>query len=258
MPKIRFTKAIKTRLLQLCFFSVSLYGLIFFPIKWTIYGLFSYIFLETLAGNIGLHRYFGHKSFETYGFIKPLFRFLCHYIGVGSVVSWVGQHRYHHKHSDTPMDVHSPHYQGLWKIMFGIWNLKVERKMIVDILKDKKLLVWHRHYFRFHILIIIVYLIIDYHFKTFLFYALYALPNLMCLLSGYVLAVVTHIHGYQTYPLGDQSRNSWIANIYTLGEGWHNNHHANPNNCRQGELWYEWDFPAFLIECFFKKLLRIK
>ena len=258
MPKIRFTKAIKTRILQSLFFITSLYGLISFPFHWTIYGLCSYIFLETIAGNIGLHRYFGHRSFETYGFIQPIFRFFCHYIGVGSVVSWVGQHRYHHKHSDTVKDVHSPHYQGLFKIMFGVWNLNVERKMITDILKDQKLLYWHRNYFKFHLLIIGIYLIFDYYLNTHFFYSLYALPNLMCLLSGYVLAIVTHIHGYQTYPVGDKSSNSWIANIYTLGEGWHNNHHANPDNYRQGELWYEWDLPAFLIEHFLAKNLPMK
>ena len=251
--KIRWTKALKTRLLQLMFFIVSVYGLIFFPLQWAVYGLIAYVFLESLAGNIGLHRYYGHKSFETYNFFKPLFRFLCHYIGVGSVLSWVGQHRYHHKYSDTAKDVHSPHHQGILKIMFGMWNLKVERQMVADILKDKKLIRWHRHYFKFHILIAGIYLIIDWYFKSHFFYALYALPNLLCLLSGYVLAIVTHIHGYQTYPVEDQSRNSWIANIYTLGEGWHNNHHNNPENYRQGERWHEWDLPAFLIETLFLK-----
>ena len=251
--KIRFTKAIKTRILQLIFLITSIYGLFFLSLEWTICALLSYIFLEIVAGNIALHRYFGHKSFETYNFMKPFFRFICHYIGVGSVLSWVGQHRYHHQYSDTPQDVHSPHYQGLFKIMFGIWTLKVEKKMIVDILKDKKLMFWHHNYFKFHVCIIGVYLIVDYFFKMHFFYSLYALPNLMCLFSGYVLAIVTHIHGYQTYSVKDESRNSWIANIYTLGEGWHNNHHAKPDSYKQGELWYEWDIPAFFIKYFFKK-----
>ena len=76
------------------------------------------------------------------------------------------------------------------------------------------------------------------------------MPALMCLISGYVLATVTHYHGYKTYKVNDHSTNSWIANVYTLGEGWHNNHHAKPNQMRQGEQWWEWDLPAFIIERF--------
>ena len=35
--------------------------------------------------------------------------------------------------------------------------------------------------------------------------------------------VIAHIHGYQNHKTGDESRNSWIANLATMGEGWHNN-----------------------------------
>ncbi len=249
----RWTKAVKIRILQLVFFVVSIMGILTLSFQWTLLGLFSYVFLETVAGNIALHRYFAHKSFETYTFIEPIFRFLSHYIGLGSVVSWVATHRYHHKHSDTVKDAHSPHHQGIFKIIFGLWNLNIERKMIRDILQDKKLLKWHRHYFKFHIFIIGLFISIDFIFKSHFFYSLYALPNLLCLLSGYVLVVITHSHGYQTYPTGDESRNSWIANIYTLGEGWHNNHHAQPDNYQSGELAHEWDLPALLIRWLFLK-----
>lgn len=237
------------RVLQGFFLLVSM--MIFFvPWTWTALAVMMYVVLETLGGNIGLHRYYGHRSFKTTPAWDRILCFFAHYVGVGSVVSWVGQHRYHHKHSDTDADVHSPRHQGIWNILFGIWSVKIPRAMIRDVVKDKRLMWWNKHYWHLHLTLIFVYLAIDLMFGTYTLYALYALPNLMCLISGYVLAIVTHYHGYKTHDIGDEATNSWLANIYTLGEGWHNNHHAYPARLRQGEKWWEWDLPAFVVEKF--------
>jgi stearoyl-CoA desaturase (delta-9 desaturase) len=45
---------------------------------------------------------------------------------------------------------------------------------------------------------------------------------------------------------GDDSRNNWWLAIITMGEGWHNNHHAYQRSTRQGFRWYEFD-PTFYI-----------
>lgn len=250
---------IKIRLLQYFFLIASVLGLLFLPLFWILLGLFAYTILETLAGNIGLHRYYCHNSFQTNKFWETILRFLSHYIGVGSVITWVGQHRHHHKHSDTKDDVHNYRDLGILKVLFGVWEVNIERKLVKDVIKDKKLLWWHKNYWNLHISLIILWSLIDLMFNTYFLFALYALPNLMCLISGYVLAITTHSHGYKTYDLGsDQATNSWIANIYTLGEGWHNNHHAKPGQMRQGELWWEWDLPAFVIERFLRNDDRTK
>ena len=247
MIKIVKKDNIRIRILQYFFLFVSMYGLIFLPYQWILLGIASYCFLETFAGNIGLHRYYGHKSFETSKSWDFILRFLSHYIGVGSVVSWVGQHRKHHHFSDTDYDVHNFRSLGLAKVLFGVWDVTIEKKYIKDVIKNDKLMWWHRNYWGFHVLLILVFSLIGVEFL----FAFYALPNLMCLISGYVLAIVTHHHGYVTYELeNDRSTNSCIANIYTLGEGWHNNHHANPKKLRQGEEWWEWDLPAFVVERF--------
>jgi stearoyl-CoA desaturase (delta-9 desaturase) len=62
------------------------------------------------------------------------------------------------------------------------------------------------------------------------------------------LTVIGHTHGYTNYTINDSSKNSWLANILSLGEGWHNNHHAQPWNHRQGHRWWEIDPPAWVIE----------
>lgn len=242
-------KNFQIRLLQYFFFFYTLISLFIVDFEWILFGFVFYIFLETFAGNIGLHRYFGHKSFTVSNKWHNILTFLSHYIGVGSVLSWVGQHRHHHLYSDTNDDIHSPKHQGYLNIIFGIWNVSIDKKLVKDVIKDKKLVKWHKKYFVFHFIVILFYLIIDYIFNSHFLFSAYTLPNLMCLISGYVLATVTHSHGYKTYDLGnDLSTNSWIANLYTLGEGWHNNHHFNPKKLRQGEKWWEWDLPAFIVE----------
>jgi stearoyl-CoA desaturase (delta-9 desaturase) len=43
-----------------------------------------------------------------------------------------------------------------------------------------------------------------------------------------------HFFGRQPYDTGDHSRNlAWLA-IPTMGEAWHNNHHAFPTSARHG------------------------
>jgi stearoyl-CoA desaturase (delta-9 desaturase) len=45
---------------------------------------------------------------------------------------------------------------------------------------------------------------------------------------------VAHLAGEQPFATGDASRNNaWVA-LITLGEGWHNLHHAFPRSVRQG------------------------
>ena len=65
MIKLLRKQNVRIRILQYFFFFVSIYGLIFLPWQWVLIGVITYTFLETFAGNIGLHRYYGHKSFQT-------------------------------------------------------------------------------------------------------------------------------------------------------------------------------------------------
>ncbi|HTD09666.1 MAG TPA: acyl-CoA desaturase, partial [Solirubrobacteraceae bacterium] len=56
-----------------------------------------------------------------------------------------------------------------------------------------------------------------------------------------------HFFGRRTFATGDQSRNLlWLA-LPTLGEAWHNNHHAFPTSARHGLRWWQLDPSAWLI-----------
>jgi stearoyl-CoA desaturase (delta-9 desaturase) len=57
---------------------------------------------------------------------------------------------------------------------------------------------------------------------------------------------LAHVCGTKRYLTGDDSRNNWLLAIFTMGEGWHNNHHAFQSSVQQGFKWWEID-PTFYI-----------
>ena len=57
---------------------------------------------------------------------------------------------------------------------------------------------------------------------------------------------LAHVVGRQRYVTGDQSRNNWLLALLTMGEGWHNNHHAYQASVRQGFRWWEYD-PTYYV-----------
>src|SRR5882757_5637386 len=52
---------------------------------------------------------------------------------------------------------------------------------------------------------------------------------------------VTHLWGYRSYETGEDSRNNILVGLISNGEGWHNNHHADPRSARHGHRWWEID-----------------
>jgi fatty-acid desaturase len=57
----------------------------------------------------------------------------------------------------------------------------------------------------------------------------------------------THRWGYRSHDTGDDSTNLWWVALVSLGEGWHNNHHAWPRSARHGLRWWEIDVTYYLI-----------
>ena len=56
---------------------------------------------------------------------------------------------------------------------------------------------------------------------------------------------LSHVFGNRRYETTDTSRNNGILAIITLGEGWHNNHHAYQSATRQGFFWWEYDITYY-------------
>jgi len=59
---------------------------------------------------------------------------------------------------------------------------------------------------------------------------------------------LAHVSGRKRYLTGDDSRNNWLLALFTLGEGWHNNHHAYQSSARQGFRWWEIDTTFYILK----------
>jgi fatty-acid desaturase len=77
------------------------------------------------AGCLGItlsfHRQLSHRSFATPKWVEYALAY-CGVLAVqGDPTEWVSSHRFHHLHTDTPLDPHSP-YEGFWWSHMG-WLL---------------------------------------------------------------------------------------------------------------------------------------
>ena len=59
---------------------------------------------------------------------------------------------------------------------------------------------------------------------------------------------VTHTFGYRNYNTDEESTNNWLVAIFSFGEGWHNNHHADQRSAAHGQRWFEVDITYRLIK----------
>lgn len=215
------------------------------PVTYLLIGLVGYVWFVLFGTTIGLHRYFSHRSFTTNKFWHIFLAISGTLSTVGTIIGWVGLHRYHHLHSDTDQDPHDPRRIGNLNAWFYFWKpSKFTKKFIRQELQDPVLQFLHRHYYK----TIFAYIAILAVFDPWLIIWLYCLPACGSYLAISAVTVIGHRHGYVSKDNNDQARNSWLAGLLSMGEGWHNNHHAEPWNHRQGHQWWELDPSAWVIE----------
>lgn len=238
--------------LYLSFNTLTVLGALWLaPPTWELIGvaLVSY-YVRMFAVTAVYHRLFAHRSYT------PRNRLVQFVLALWALTSaqrgpiwWSTTHRWHHRHADTPLDLHSPSQQGLWESHI-LWvfthraNPSYQPPPPTDLLRLSEL-VWLDR--------------LDILGPVGLGVGLYALGGLPYVLWGLGVATVLlwhgsssinslgHTWGDQAYDTGDQSRNNlWLLPV-TLGENWHNNHHAYPGAARHGHRPGEWDPTGALI-----------
>jgi len=251
---------IKLKLFQIFNHAMLVFGLyyVFTTHEWGwlyISGIFSLLF-GTFGIGIGFHRLLSHQSYKTNRFWEGLLSILGLHATMGSSITWVGVHRLHHANSDKQLDPHSP-YTGRgpgeelkfsWKLIFkgwfNFWNIDhFSPKYVVHMIRDPFHLFIHKHYYKILLFTVVSLAAIDPLLAVFV----YCIPACFTLHSVSFIIVVAHLHGYRTYNTKDASRNSWIASIATMGDGWHNNHHNNPGKWTTQEKWWELDPMGWFI-----------
>lgn len=236
------------KILQLVNILLTLGGILYliFDFDWYYFTLaiVSFLWFGIVGANAGLHRYFSHRSFRINRFWEYVLAITGTVCSLGSIISWVAIHRYHHLHADTEEDPHSPRHIGAWRAYTYDWKrANISKKFIRDAMSDPMIVFLHRNYFKVVSAYVLLLAIID----PWLVIFAYAIPATGCLNGVAAVTVISHIHGYANHEVNDTSKNSWIACAMSLGEGWHNNHHAHPYQWKQGERWWEIDPPSWVI-----------
>jgi stearoyl-CoA desaturase (Delta-9 desaturase) len=231
--------------------------------------IFTFLVLYMLTGlgvTVGFHRLFCHRAFKTTRWVRAVFAILGSAAIEGPIISWVADHRKHHAFSDRVGDPHSPHgdhggwsgaLRGLFHAHVGWLFVHTHRgrreRYAPDLLADG---------------------VVSWVDRTFLIWAIGGLvaafglgwlfggslhDGLTGLLWGgavrilvlhhvtYSVNSLCHFFGRRPYETGDESRNlAWLAPL-SLGEAWHNNHHAFPTSAEHGLRSWEIDLSALVI-----------
>jgi stearoyl-CoA desaturase (delta-9 desaturase) len=223
--------------------------------------------LTGLGITVGFHRLLTHRSFKTSPALRGLLAALGSAAVEGPVIEWVANHRKHHQFSDEPGDPHSPHvgHASGWRgAVGGLFHAHVgwilggdalasEERYAKDLLADPVV----RFVDRWFVLWVVLGLAFPFGLGVALTGTV--VGGLTAMLWGgavrmfllhhatFSINSLCHFFGRRSFATGDQSRNLlWLA-LPTLGEAWHNNHHAFPTSARHGLRWWQLDPSAWLI-----------
>jgi stearoyl-CoA desaturase (Delta-9 desaturase) len=205
--------------------------------------------LRMFAVVAGYHRYFSHRAFATSRAFQLVLAVLAQSSAQKSVLWWAAKHRHHHLHSDTEEDVHSPRRKGFVYSHLGwIFDRKHDQadlSKVGDLTRWPEL-VWLKKFEQLPAVVLAALcflvagwsgLVVGFLWSTVLVY-----HGTFCINS------LAHVSGSKRYVTGDDSRNNWLLAIVTLGEGWHNNHHAYQSSVRQGFKWWEVDVAYYVLK----------
>lgn len=217
-----------------------------------------------LGITVGYHRLLTHGSFETQPWVRGLFTIMGSLAIEGPPSGWVADHRRHHMYSDVKGDPHSPHGfgPGFWGGVKGAYHAHVgwmfrsksssTRRFAPRLLEDK------------------VVMRIDRVFPLFIPLAILIPALLGLVLSGgqpkaaltgafwggvvrifvthhvtWSINSICHMTGRRDFRSDDESRNVWWLALISMGEAWHNGHHAFPASAIHGlKRWQQWMDPS--------------
>ncbi|MFA6043866.1 MAG: fatty acid desaturase [Phycisphaerales bacterium] len=222
-----------------------------------------YVF-GTLGINVCFHRLLTHRSFACPVWLERSLSLL----GVCALqegpARWVAIHRQHHQHSDEQPDPHSPLVAFFWGHIGWLLvtnsetdTMHLYHRYAQDLMKQRfymnleRRLNWLWVYVAHAAVFAAAALL-----AGFVVYRDWAAAGRLAasvLVWGVLLRTVlvwhitwsvnslSHLFGYQSHDTGENSRNNWLVALISNGEGWHNNHHADPRCAAHGHRWYELD-----------------
>ncbi|MQA11124.1 MAG: acyl-CoA desaturase [Pseudonocardiaceae bacterium] len=208
--------------------------------------------LTCLGVTVGYHRYFTHGAFKAGRAMRVVLAIAGSLAVQGPILHWVADHRRHHAFSDREGDPHSPWLfgtsppalaRGFWHAHLG-WlferNLTDQQRFAPDLLADRDIRTVHRLFGLCTLVTLIAPAVlgglITWSWWGALTAFFWAGLVRVCLLHHVTWSVnsICHLIGERPFFARDRSANVWPLAILSMGESWHNLHHADPTCARHG------------------------
>ncbi|HSP36584.1 MAG TPA: fatty acid desaturase [Frankiaceae bacterium] len=237
--------------------------------SWLDIGLAVALYAFTGHGiTIGFHRLFTHSSFRANRGLRATLAVAGSMAVEGPVIHWVADHRRHHAHSDVEGDPHSPWRfgtstgavaKGLAFAHMG-WFLSDEKtnaeRFAPDLIADRDIAKISR-LFPLWVAISLVLPTVIGGLVTWSWtgaFTAYLWAGVVRLLilhhSTFAINSICHVAGRRPFRSRDKAGNVAVLAILSMGESWHNLHHADPTCARHGVDRGQLDSSARLIRWF--------
>lgn len=235
-------------------------------ITWDVVALGVTLYVVSMLGvSAGFHRLFTHRSFQAPRAVRIGLALAGSLAVQGPLIRWVADHRRHHAFTDRDGDPHSPwrygtSFRALTKGMvyahLGWFYDREETNQEVfaaDLLADRDL----RKISRLSGLLAAVSValpgIVELavgaspgHVLSALFWAGLVRIFLVHHVSWSVNSIC-HTVGHRPFRTRDRSANFWPLALLSMGDAWHNSHHAMPSFARHGVMRGQVDISAWFI-----------
>jgi stearoyl-CoA desaturase (delta-9 desaturase) len=219
---------------------------------------------------VGFHRYLTHGSFKAKRPLRIALTIAGSLAIEGPATRWVADHRRHHAYSDTDGDPHSPwrygnDFRSLCKGLLHAhvgWLFDVEqtdqKRFAPDLLADKDV---HRISRLFPLWVAVSLLLPavigglwSMSWQGALSAYFWASLVRVCVLHHTTWSInsICHTLGNRPFVTRDRSTNFWPLAVISMGESWHNLHHADPTAARHGVDRFQYDSSGDLIKAFEK------
>jgi stearoyl-CoA desaturase (Delta-9 desaturase) len=224
--------------------------------------------VSCLGITVGYHRYFTHGSFKATRCLKIALAVAGSLAMQGPVIKWVADHRRHHAFSDKEGDPHSPWLfgtstgalaRGFWHSHTG-WlfdrDLTNEERFTPDLLQDSDLRRIDSLFGLWSALTLLLPALLGglltwsfWGALTALFWAGLVRVALLHHVTWSINSIC-HMWGERPFSARDRSANVWWLAVFSMGESWHNLHHADPTCARHGVQKGQVDISAATIRLF--------